>query len=138
MEILRSACLRSPSHLARKPIPDLRLPRTAHRKPTAGGLTTATVVGPADEEISPANTAASRSSSSGREHNDYYRAWLSGKDNSGDATVPSHSGLAPRPHVPFFARMNGFDHQGSYQKSGVQAVTLYSILSLAVEAPKPA
>jgi len=69
---------------------------------------------------------------------DYYRAWLSGKDNSGDATVPSHSGLAPRPHVPFFARMNGFDHQGSYQKSDVQAVTLYSILSLAVEATRHA
>ena len=65
---------------------------------------------------------------------DYYRAWLSEQDSSGDATVPGHSGLAPRPHVPFFARMRGFEHQGSYAQYEVKAVTLYSIVSLAREA----
>ena len=67
---------------------------------------------------------------------DYYRGWLSAQDNAGDATVPGHSGVAPRLHVPFFARMSGFDHQGSFQNPQVQAVTLYSVLSLAAKAPK--
>ena len=51
MDVLRHACLRAPSCMARRPMLNLRLFRTNHQKPTAGGLTTATVVGPADEEI---------------------------------------------------------------------------------------
>lgn len=66
----------------------------------------------------------------------FYRAWLSGKDDSGDATVPAHSGLAPRNHVGFFATMSGFEHQGSYKQSEVQAVTLYSMISLAAKAER--
>ncbi|MGE4449423.1 MAG: esterase/lipase family protein [Azospira sp.] len=68
----------------------------------------------------------------------FYRAWLSDKDDAGDATVPAHSGLAPRTHVPFFAQMRGFEHQGSYKDGPVQAVTLYSLISLACKAEKPA
>lgn len=64
----------------------------------------------------------------------FYRAWISGKDDSGDATVPRHSGLAPRPHVRFFAEMHGFEHQASYNDEAVQAVTLYSLVSLAIKA----
>lgn len=67
---------------------------------------------------------------------DFYRAWLSGKDDSGDATVPTHSGLAPRDYAAFFARMRGFEHQGSYKDRAVQAVTLYSMISLAATAEK--
>lgn len=63
-----------------------------------------------------------------------YKAFFEEQDSSGDATVPGHSGLAPRPHVPFFARMRGFEHQGSYAQYEVKAVTLYSIVSLAREA----
>lgn len=66
----------------------------------------------------------------------FYRAWLSDQDDSGDATVPAHSGLAPRDHVGFFARMRGFEHQGSYKQTHVQAVTLYSMISLAAAAEK--
>ena len=61
----------------------------------------------------------------------FYRAWLSDKDDAGDTTVPAHSGLAPRTHVPFFAQMRGFDHQGSYQHAQVQALTLYCIAKIA-------
>lgn len=66
----------------------------------------------------------------------FYRAWLSNKDDSGDATVPAHSGIAPRNHVRFFAEMRGFEHQGSYKESTVQAVTLYSMISLAASAER--
>lgn len=66
----------------------------------------------------------------------FYRAWLSRKDNSGDATVPAHSGLAPLDFVQFFAEMQGFEHQGSYKESSVQAVTLYSMISLAANAER--
>jgi hypothetical protein len=68
----------------------------------------------------------------------FYRAWLSDKDDAVDATVPAHSGLAPRTHVPFFAQMRGFEHQGSYKDGPVQAVTLYSLISLACKAEKSA
>jgi pimeloyl-ACP methyl ester carboxylesterase len=66
----------------------------------------------------------------------FYRAWLSDKDDSGDATVPAHSGMAPRDHAAFFAKMKGFEHQGSYENEAVQAVTLYSMISLAATAGK--
>jgi len=66
----------------------------------------------------------------------FYRAWLSNKDDSGDATVPAHSGLAPRNYVSFFAEMRGFEHQGSYKENNVQAVTLYSMISLAARAER--
>lgn len=66
----------------------------------------------------------------------FYRAWLSGKDDSGDATVPTHSGLAPRNYATFFAKMKGFEHQGSYKDEAVQAVTLYSMISLAATAER--
>jgi hypothetical protein len=61
---------------------------------------------------------------------DTYRAWLLSKDDSGDATVPAHSGRAPREHSRFFAEMRGFEHQDSYSNSGVQAVTHYSVIRL--------
>ncbi|MDR2925212.1 MAG: hypothetical protein LBU76_04590 [Azoarcus sp.] len=63
-----------------------------------------------------------------------YRAHLGGKDDSGDATVPAHSGLAPRDHSVFFARIKGFEHQNSYKDEAVKAVTLYSMISLAATA----
>jgi len=66
----------------------------------------------------------------------HYRAYLSDKDDAGDATVPAHSGLAPRDHATFFAKMKGFEHQGSYENETVQAVTLYSMISLAATAEK--
>lgn len=66
----------------------------------------------------------------------FYRAWLSNKDDSGDATVPAHSGIAPRNYVRFFAEMRGFEHQGSYKTGTVQAVTLYSMISLAASAER--
>ncbi|VGO08460.1 hypothetical protein AMB3_0821 [plant metagenome] len=63
-----------------------------------------------------------------------YRAHLGGPNSDGDGTVPSHSGVAPRLRVPFFAQMRGFDHQGSYTNAQVQEVTLYSILKIAARA----
>lgn len=67
---------------------------------------------------------------------DFYRARINSRENAGDATVPGHSGLAPRDHVPFFARMAGFEHQGSYENDKVKALTLYSLISIATQAPK--
>ncbi|VFR27822.1 hypothetical protein ANDA3_0804 [plant metagenome] len=63
-----------------------------------------------------------------------YRAWLGPPDGPGDATVPAHSGVAPRQHASFFAQMQGFDHQGSYKDPQVQQVTLYSVLKIAAKA----
>jgi pimeloyl-ACP methyl ester carboxylesterase len=65
---------------------------------------------------------------------DIYRAWILGKDDSGDATVPAHSGRAPRAQAKFFAEMRGFEHQGSYAHRDVQAVTHYSLLRVGSEA----
>jgi pimeloyl-ACP methyl ester carboxylesterase len=64
---------------------------------------------------------------------DVYRAWILDKDDEGDATVPAHSGRAPRASSKFFAEMRGFEHQGSYANSGVQAVTHYSLLRIGSE-----
>jgi pimeloyl-ACP methyl ester carboxylesterase len=66
---------------------------------------------------------------------DAYRARLADQDSAGDATVPASSGLAPRPHAAFFAEMRGFEHQGSYDDAQVQAVTLYSVIRIALNAP---
>ncbi|VGO08458.1 hypothetical protein AMB3_0819 [plant metagenome] len=63
-----------------------------------------------------------------------YRAWMGGPDGPGDATVPEHSGVAPRSYASFFAQMQGFDHQGSYKDPQVQEVTLYSVLKIAAKA----
>ena len=64
-----------------------------------------------------------------------YRAWLEGQDDAGDATVPAHSGLAPRNACQFFAEMSGFEHQGSYNDDHARAATLYGILRIAANAP---
>lgn len=63
-----------------------------------------------------------------------YRATLRSQDDPGDATVPGHSGLAPKSEATFFAQMHGFGHQGAYDSATVKAVTLYSILHLAATA----
>ncbi len=68
------------------------------------------------------------------QHVDTLLASLSGQDDAGDATVPAHSGLAPKPKVGFFAKMQGFDHQDSYEDKKVREVTLYSIIRLAAQA----
>lgn len=65
---------------------------------------------------------------------DSYRAIMCIQDDPGDATVPGHSGLAPKSEATFFAKMQGFGHQGAYDDTTVQAVTLYSILHLAATA----
>lgn len=64
----------------------------------------------------------------------YYRATLQAQDDAGDATVPAHSGLAPRNACQFFAEMRGFDHQGSYNNEHARAATLYGILRIAANA----
>jgi len=68
---------------------------------------------------------------------DCYRARLSDHEDPGDATVPGNSGTAPKTAAQFFAQMEGFEHQGSYDNEGAQSVTLYSILHLASQAKAP-
>ncbi len=67
-------------------------------------------------------------------HVDALLATLNGQDDAGDATVPAHSGRAPRHDATFFANMRGFDHQGSYEDEKVRVVTLYSIIRMAAKA----
>ena len=71
-----------------------------------------------------------------RSDGNYYRAKLSSQDQTGDATVPAHSSRAPEPYVSFFAEMQGFEHQNSYKSLRVKAVTFYSVMAIAAQAPK--
>ena len=65
---------------------------------------------------------------------DSYRAALNSHEDPGDATVPGHSGMAPRSAARFFAKMEGFEHQGSYENTSVRGVTLDSVLHIAATA----
>lgn len=48
----------------------------------------------------------------------------------GDGTVPEESGRAPAAKAKFITAMTGYDHQGSYGDTHVQAVTQYCIAKI--------
>ncbi|RMU35608.1 lipase family alpha/beta hydrolase [Pseudomonas syringae group genomosp. 3] len=63
-----------------------------------------------------------------------YNATMSTQDDTGDGTVPTHSGEAPSEHIKFSAKLKGLEHSGSYNSKTARAITLHSIVSIAKEA----
>lgn len=68
-------------------------------------------------------------------YNSYnYIATMSPQDDTGDGTVPTHSGEELSEYVKFSARLKGLDHGTSYDSKTARAMTMHSIISLAKDA----